>query len=184
MRKRLELFPLKTCEYCGTQFDGNLMSGGENATRKQWEAKRFCDYRCHNASRCGQPHPKPQAKVPVTLRFWDKVTIPDSPFACWVWHGATFPGGYGAFSPEHGVAVRAPRWVWEQTYGPIPEGMFVCHTCDNPRCVNVLHLWLGTAADNNTDMRRKGRAAHQRRAALAAAPGGPEPEASCGAEGG
>jgi hypothetical protein len=49
------------------------------------------------------------------------------------------------------------RAVWERANGPIPEGMFVCHRCDNPRCVNVDHLFLGTAFDNNHDMIAKGR---------------------------
>lgn len=51
----------------------------------------------------------------------------------------------------------AHRYVWEQNNGPIPSGLLVCHTCDTPRCVNINHLFLGSAKDNTTDMTNKGR---------------------------
>ena len=55
--------------------------------------------------------------------------------------------------------VRVTRWVWEQVNGPIPDGMVIMHTCDNPPCFLLDHLRLGTKAENSADMRDKGRSA-------------------------
>jgi hypothetical protein len=54
---------------------------------------------------------------------------------------------------------RAHRWAWEQAHGPIPAGLVVMHICDNPPCINIEHLQLGTVAENNADRSRKGRTA-------------------------
>lgn len=70
--------------------------------------------------------------------------------------GNTFRNGYGQI--EHcGRALRAHRVAYELANGPIPLGMVICHSCDNPRCVNVDHLFIGTQADNMADMVAKGR---------------------------
>lgn len=75
---------------------------------------------------------------------------------CWEWMGAKNPDGYGHLS-VNGRAIRAPRFAWESAYGPIPEGLLVCHRCDNPACVRPTHLFLGSAAANTRDMRSKSR---------------------------
>lgn len=86
-------------------------------------------------------------------RFWKHV---DKSSSCWVWKSGTVNGGYGAFSVGRSM-LRAHRVSYEIAHGPIPSGMLVCHSCDNPPCVNPAHLWLGTVGDNNRDALSKGR---------------------------
>ena len=75
---------------------------------------------------------------------------------CLEWIAAHLPSGYGLFGLA-GKVLRAHRVVWEFAHGPIPAGLWVLHKCDNPSCVAIEHLFLGTAADNSDDMIAKGR---------------------------
>ena len=75
--------------------------------------------------------------------------------ACWVWT-AMLVGGYGRLKVGR-THVGAHRVAWELTVGPIDEGACVCHRCDNPRCVNPAHLFIGAQVDNIADMVAKGR---------------------------
>lgn len=87
-------------------------------------------------------------------RFEEKIEKIDS---CWIWVGAFFKSGYGRFSFGK-KKVRAHRFSYELYIGKIPKGIYVLHRCDNPCCVNPLHLFLGTHLDNMMDMESKGRA--------------------------
>lgn len=93
-------------------------------------------------------------------RFWKKVQKTDW---CWIWTASFFTNGYGQF--RHGSRTdgtrkldHAHRMAYRLEVGQIPEGMLVCHKCDNKKCVNPDHLFLGTSKDNTQDMIKKGRA--------------------------
>jgi len=90
------------------------------------------------------------ARKPAIERFIEKTRNDKS--GCLLWAASKIPSGYGRFDNQY-----AHRFAWEYVYGKIPPGLFILHKCDNPSCVNVSHLFLGTQKDNIEDMRKKGR---------------------------
>lgn len=93
----------------------------------------------------------------IQKRFWEKVK---KTAECWLWIGVKMPTGYGRLNvgrKQDGWRL-AHRISWTIANGEIPAGKCVLHRCDNPRCVNPNHLFLGTQRDNVSDMHTKGRA--------------------------
>lgn len=113
--------------------------------RKQGQ---YCSNACHGAA----------IERPLSERFWAKVDRGDG---CWEWQGARRkPWNYGVVQTGRWGAScvqRAHRVAWALTYGPIPDGLWVLHRCDNPPCVRPDHLFLGDAFVNMQDCVQKGR---------------------------
>ena len=88
-------------------------------------------------------------------RFWSNVSIKE-PLDCWDWQAGLRTQGYGSlyFSCKYTMSHIVS---WTITKGEVPKGLCVLHKCDNKKCVNPAHLFLGTRADNRRDMCKKGR---------------------------
>jgi hypothetical protein len=135
----------KICESCGETF-----ARDKRCTWKHWERARFCSRKCYgtaNAKRLEAIRP------PMRDKFNQQIRITDG---CWEWIGLTDKDGYGLF-PYEGTLHRAPKIALELDGRPVPDGMYACHTCDNPICVRPDHLYPGTPKQNFDDMMRRGR---------------------------
>lgn len=144
---------LNRCGICGIKFRAE-----QNQIRRG--RGKYCSKECAGLAR----------RVPLADRFFDRVGC-KTESGCILWNGQFSEGGYGVISYKTGRtgnSVRANRVAYELMVGPIQDGLFVLHRCDNPPCINPTHLFLGTVADNSKDMVVKGRSARGERHGSAA----------------
>lgn len=127
--------------------------------QKPLKSRGYCSMHSTRLSRHGNLEGKRPLGRTIEDRFWSHVVKSSDPDGCWTWDGARQqPFGYGMFGVTSKRIVGAHRFSYQLRHGAIPEGLQVCHHCDNPPCVRPDHLFLGTAVDNSRDMVSKGRA--------------------------
>lgn len=130
----------------------------EDCGRPRHRRSEWCNMHYTRARRKGDPGGAEMLLVhaPLADRYAVKIG-PATIAGCRPWRGFRNPQGYGMIGTTAGQARLAHRVGWELLHGPIPDGMLVCHACDNPPCQSPEHWFLGTHADNMADMARKGR---------------------------
>jgi len=134
--------PRKVCAVAGCE---NLVN-----------ARGLCQAHQRRLELYGDPLVSIRGHAPPEERFWRRV---DKGGDCWLWTGSRNAAGYGRFqlAGRGGKYVGPHRFSYEMVNGPVPDGMVVMHSCDNPSCVNPAHLSVGTHKDNTADMIAKGR---------------------------
>lgn len=134
---------VRKCERCGCPFSFRACPSNISLGRG-----RFCSKNCQ----------KQWQTIPLAVRFKKYVGKPEIS-GCVPWVGLRNADGYGLIGSgtKNGRNLLAHRVAYEFAHGKIPDGMLILHHCDNPPCINVKHLFLGTHADNHADMMQKGR---------------------------
>lgn len=134
----------KICLTCGNIFIEKLRD-----SNSQWDKREYCSQICNTKSK---------KRITAIFKRLERFQIIKD--GCWEWSGNTDGKGYGTLSNRNGRGFspeKAHRVSYEKHYGKIPNGMNVCHSCDNPECTNPEHLWIGTQKENMKDCGAKGR---------------------------
>lgn len=150
------------CNHCGTTA-ALVATHVRRATREK--RRLFCSRRCAGYAKrtsTGNYRVRLRRTPPRGLSLAERLdwsSIPEPMSGCFLWLDHVSGNGYAKFRRQ-GNWYAAHRAAWEVAKGPIPEGLFVCHKCDVPSCVNPNHLFLGTHDDNMADRDAKGRHGH------------------------
>lgn len=136
----------KLCQACGREF-----FKGRNDSGKKWANRIVCSRGCRNTLYPGTK--------PVEERFWNKVDRSGGSDACWPWLASCDSFGYGRFYDGKRVD-GSNRVAWVLANGSLPDGdghhgSCILHRCDNPKCCNPAHLFVGSIKDNNSDTAQK-----------------------------
>lgn len=130
----------KVCAYCGRTFtaEPNRLRTGHG---------KYCTKYCANSAR----------EIDPITYFWAHVRKSADPDGCWEWTGTINPTtGYGVIIINR-KSMPTHRFSYLINVGPIPDGLWVLHRCDNRRCIRTSHVFLGTCKDNMVDAQQKGR---------------------------
>ena len=140
---------ISLCEICGKEFKWRRINAGKPAT--------FCSFECKIQgkfkTRTKNSDLTPEQNIERIKKYYEKYVVKQE--GCWDWNGIVEWTGYGKLGIR--PPIKAHRASWLIHKGEIPKGLIVCHTCDNRKCTNPDHLWIGTYRENTQDRVKKGR---------------------------